>query len=319
MSRNLSLDLLKFVMAFMVVGIHCDLLHEHSRFWSTLFTSYVFRIAVPIFFMINGYFSVGALSSLKRFSGWFWRVLSLYIVWMAIYFPAYYKFLNSPWNTGQLLFLGHFHLWYLIATALSGLLAYGLKFLDQRIGWALIILTYGTGLFLQYAGSYHLFRGSVFDSQIQPFYIYRNVATVGFAFFALGRMVALRNWVETAPKYFEWELFGIGVILMATEYLINTSNHIHKGFDLLFCLPVLALSVFLIALRSKATIKTTFFHQASAAIYLIHPWGLRGLEKLGLKDSVLAWAAVIVICVMVTPALSWIGRYSEKYLKISVI
>lgn len=307
MNRNLVLDLLKFFMAFMVVGIHSDLLHDHSTFFSTLLTSYLFRIAVPVFFMINGYFAASALSALSRFGMWFCRVFVLYVVWMAIYLPAYSPFLKTLPLTVQILVLGHFHLWYLIATALAGLMVYGLKRVDEKITWGLMLLTYGVGLFLQYAGSYHLYAGTDFDRQIQPFYIYRNVLTVGFSFFALGAVMARHEAVKRLPVWVGWAFLGCGFLLMGGEFAVNRYNHIRKGFDLLFCLPVAASGLFIVAMQSKLTTKTAYFHQASAVIYLAHPYVLKWLYDGGMKDSVVRWAVAITLCAGATPAVVWLN------------
>ncbi|WP_426104712.1 acyltransferase family protein [Massilia sp. TSP1-1-2] len=86
MDRNGALDILKIILALMVVGIHASFLTEWSAVASYLTVNGLFRIAVPIFLLINGYFFfqvVVAGTALK----WLKRILILYLVWMAIYLP----------------------------------------------------------------------------------------------------------------------------------------------------------------------------------------------------------------------------------------
>ena len=56
MIRNKGLDYLRLVLAFMVVGIHTNFLGEISPFAAYLMGGGLFRIAVPIFFLISGFY-----------------------------------------------------------------------------------------------------------------------------------------------------------------------------------------------------------------------------------------------------------------------
>ena len=49
--RNVGIDILKCICAFMIVCIHCPFPHEAGQYFIS-----ISRIAVPVFFMITGYF-----------------------------------------------------------------------------------------------------------------------------------------------------------------------------------------------------------------------------------------------------------------------
>lgn len=49
LTRNISLDVLKLTMAFMVLGLHAGFLSDYSKSGEFLFVNGIFRIAVPIF------------------------------------------------------------------------------------------------------------------------------------------------------------------------------------------------------------------------------------------------------------------------------
>ncbi|MDO4957101.1 MAG: hypothetical protein Q4E60_08815 [Bacteroidales bacterium] len=56
-SHNLILDILKVVMAFMVVALHRELFRDCGEVWGTIIDALV-HIAVPTFFIINGYYFI---------------------------------------------------------------------------------------------------------------------------------------------------------------------------------------------------------------------------------------------------------------------
>lgn len=59
--RNVSLDLLKLLMAIMVVALHANFLQEYSLLGSYLLVNGLFRVAVPIFLIINGFYFFNVL------------------------------------------------------------------------------------------------------------------------------------------------------------------------------------------------------------------------------------------------------------------
>jgi hypothetical protein len=120
--RNYLLDYYKVLLAIFVIGIHTSPLTEYSKPLSFLFNLGIFRIAVPTFFLINGYYSLSALSTSQTLKKYVIRVLILYIFWMTLYFPIYiythdFSTKNMIWGFIVLLY-GYGHLWYL--TALIG-------------------------------------------------------------------------------------------------------------------------------------------------------------------------------------------------------
>lgn len=50
MKRNLTLDILKIILSFMIVGLHAGFLIETSKLGNYVFMQGISRIAVPIFF-----------------------------------------------------------------------------------------------------------------------------------------------------------------------------------------------------------------------------------------------------------------------------
>ena len=77
--RNCSIDIFRYVCAIMVVGIHTGIFTEGIN--------YLYRIAVPFFFCVNGYYYMKRLINNERI---FWpyikKILSAYVTWSCFYY-----------------------------------------------------------------------------------------------------------------------------------------------------------------------------------------------------------------------------------------
>ena len=82
-NRSLSIDILKVILALMVVGIHSGFLEDISALGRYLTVSGLFRMAVPIFFVINGFYFFSVPP--EKISHWFKRVIQLYLFWTIVY------------------------------------------------------------------------------------------------------------------------------------------------------------------------------------------------------------------------------------------
>lgn len=120
---NGAIDILKFVMAILVVGIHTE--PFGFNIWLDWGFGLVTRLCVPFFFTTSAYFywlkDKGALVFLKR-------ILSLYAIWSIIYLPFDISTL-SKMNVGQILirylWVGNEHaLWYLCSSAIGFIITY---------------------------------------------------------------------------------------------------------------------------------------------------------------------------------------------------
>ncbi|WP_373312790.1 hypothetical protein [Deefgea tanakiae] len=76
----------------MVVGIHTVFLKDISLEASYLTQDGLFRIAVPIFLIINGFYFYSAISN-NNSALWIKRLFHIYLFWMILY--AYFWFRPS--------------------------------------------------------------------------------------------------------------------------------------------------------------------------------------------------------------------------------
>lgn len=127
--RDLSLDVMRFFSICAVVMIHVasrltDAPQDSGFFWGNIFNS-LSRFAVPVFMMITGSLLLDEsreITCRTAFSKYFLKVLSLFMIWSAIYTIIFHILLPlrnsaSP-DFSQLItafFKGHYHFWYLYA------------------------------------------------------------------------------------------------------------------------------------------------------------------------------------------------------------
>ncbi|WP_168379763.1 acyltransferase family protein [Acinetobacter cumulans] len=128
--RNLSIDYLKVMLAFSVVLLHVHFLREEIPQLGFVLVNGIFRLAVPLFLIITGYYFT-QITSLEKFKSWFLRILILYVVWMIFYIPFWVR----PSNIIETLLnipIGYFILWYLVGVMFGGLLLYFSKNLKPK-------------------------------------------------------------------------------------------------------------------------------------------------------------------------------------------
>lgn len=137
-----SLDLLKWIMSFVVIAQHT---HPFETVDNSLFLncqSMVFSLSVPTFFVCTGYFLLRERGENReelalRVKRYALRVLRLYLLWTAVYLPCtFYEYFTDGKGflvdlylmvQGTVLVGAHYyswHLWYLLAVVYSGSLLY---------------------------------------------------------------------------------------------------------------------------------------------------------------------------------------------------
>lgn len=148
-----SFDIVKIICCILIVCIHTKPLPNVFQ--------PVYRISVPLFFMISSYLFFERISALelseqnKYVRRFVKRSLKLYFFWFIILFPTSFIFFYSSWfNNGflkgilrfaeQFLFSYTFAIpsWYIIATIIGILIVYSMNRLKHK--WVLPIVGFST-------------------------------------------------------------------------------------------------------------------------------------------------------------------------------
>ena len=145
--RNKGIDLVKVLMAFVVVSIH-------TTAWPLLG---IREVAVPYFFIVSGFFLFGKMTGdraqdLAVIRAWTLKILKLYLIWTAVYLPfTVYGYVHDGLSLKQslavfvrnLAFVGEnfmsWPLWYLLSLIWGGVLFYLLRTLKVPV-WGMLLV-----------------------------------------------------------------------------------------------------------------------------------------------------------------------------------
>ena len=155
MIKKINIDILRLIASFMIVAIHIYPLASINEDVDYIITRVIFRIAVPLFLMITGYYilpkATQNIATLKKYTV---KILKLYIISMFIYLPvniytSYFNNINFIVLLKDILINGTFyHLWYFPALIMGLWINYYLiKKLRLKTIYVLFIFLYVIGLF----------------------------------------------------------------------------------------------------------------------------------------------------------------------------
>lgn len=266
--RSLAVDALKLVLAVMVVGIHADPFAGLGRPLHLLTGEGLFRLGVPLFLVLNGYYLQGAIAAGR---GWrtVWRFLTLYALWMALYLPIYARLLAGlqGWEVLRFLAFGYWHLWYLAGLAMAAAVAVLLARWPSRALALLGGAAMAAGLALTWAFALGLFVPH--PAFGDPLMFNRNPLFVSLPFLLAG--VLMRRWQLTAlPRGPVRAAAALGVGLVMAESLALGALPRGVPHDLMLSLALAAPALALAALQTPAEARGRALADYSAGIYFLH-------------------------------------------------
>lgn len=287
MERNITLDYFKLFLAILVITIHLPIETTTPSwlywFYHDGFSNGLARIAVPSFFILNGYFlDINNKIKVKKYIS---HIGLLYIVWMIFYLP-YYDHLDVK-SIFIVIFGGFWHLWYLIALIETVLFFYILnKFVKSKI-WlfaialSLFVCGYVLELNYPYANDIDLYK-------------FRNFLFVGLPFVLLGNLI---KDIDVA-KYQRLVkiLCPISILIYFIEVYISC-NYLYISdiyLSLFFICPV-----FLILLLNYPRYISTSNNIGlfSLAIYLIHPFIIKLVLQIFVEDTIYLFPLVAILTI----------------------
>lgn len=289
MGRNLTIDVLKIVLAFFVVFLHMNFLKETVPTLSYVFVNGLFRIAVPVFLVITGFYFFH-IDDIRKLKKWLFRTFILYAIWMLLYI--------SYWKDSDQIFLtiifGYHHLWYLIGTFFSGILLYFLRKKSSGILIFLAVTLFLTGYCVQVLGNLHYFDKEQ-DAVLNMYLLYRNFLFVCFPFLTIGFLIN-KHKIDLS-RYNNSYLLLIAVILFVLgeaffNYYWVSSENTDILFSLLFACPLVFLYFKNIYIKTSSKILANL----STAIYVVHPMIMKSIFYTEMQSSfkVLIFLAILI-------------------------
>lgn len=269
--RSRAVDLLKLALALMVVGIHANPFRELGRTALLLTGEGIYRLGVPIFLLLNGYFLQAALSKGR---GWSYvrRAVTLYVLWMVLYLPVYWTALEAQtwWQNLRMLVFGYWHLWYLSGMALAAALIVPIgHWSTQRLGLlALVTLAAGLGLF--YGQSWDMFR---IDTPLlsDPLLAHRNALVLCLPYLLIGLLIHRLDLAQRLPRGPVLLAAALGILLVPAESLL-VGWTAPRGFahDTMLSLAFAAPALMIAALQWPGAVQDRRIGDYASGIYFVH-------------------------------------------------
>ncbi len=265
----------------MVVGIHADFLDGVDPLAEYLTVQGVFRIAVPIFLIINGFYFYQFLVNGKTLS-WMKRVIYLYCFWMLFYSYAWFSIPEFNFISIAKLFhtiiVGYWHLWYIsgmIGAAILLALIEKLKVSVVTLS-LLMLLTFMIGVAIQYAGNYHVFNGSILDKLFNLDWVHRSFLFFSFPFFCFGFLINRFNLHKKVSIGLTAVLSVLGLMALLSESYINYIEPAREGgFDNFLSLIIICPALFVLFMKINMQGYSKNISYYSTGIYVIHLFFLK--------------------------------------------
>ena len=314
--RNLALDTLRIALAVMVVGLHAKLLMDVNEPLGDFLQNYLFRIAVPVFFVINGYYFLAIFEGRQPLRPWLLRIGVLYLLWSAVYGAQIVRSGGDAVGALKLLILGYYHLWYLPATLLAGLAMYALRRLSTAQLVALMLLAYALGCAVQYAANLQTFaQGSPLGALVEKTWLHRNFALMGFPLFGLGLCIARNDIASRVSWRGAWALTAAGALAMAAEFALNRAAGLTAAvpFDMLISLPPVCAGLFLLALKAPWRTANRHLVDVATAIYFAHVMFLLHVPAAFGGSSVTTALWTLGATLLVAPPLIWLNARTNRW------
>jgi hypothetical protein len=300
MTRNLALDLLKIVLAMMVVGLHAGFLNETSPLAFNLTCNGLFRLAVPMFLLINGFYFQHAVVHGRHWA-WMKRVFILYIVWMPIYAYYWLEPLTSRSaikNDISSIIFGYYHLWYIAGMIGAGLIMMVVRLASSKKLFFYAVVAFACGVAIQYVGTYHLTGNLYVDSHLSRTPMHRNAVLFSFPFFAMGYLIARESIQTKVSLRNAGFAAAIGLLGVLAESYFNY-RHIQgwNAVDNLAFLMIACPAIFLLVSNVKIKGQGKQLALYSSSIYFIHVLIMRSLQSNWAMGGTLAAVATIILSI----------------------
>lgn len=298
--RNQTIDIFRLLLIFMVVAIHVDVLSTFKELNFFIVDGY-FRIAVPIFFIINGYFFQCYITDKKLFKKWLYRSSLLFMIWQVIYLPMYFP--DDGWTPLHIavfvsaLLFGYHHLWYIAAMVTGGVMLYYVK--HNKYTLILCVSLFLIGWFLQYVRIFFDTEG-VLLKIFSQYWIFRNGLFFGFPMMFIGAYIAKNDVVEKFSQRWCEVVVVVSFFALSLELWLTSTyifNKISYHIDFIISLLVFCPTLFILLMKSKKVYFIYFNSKdlalIASAVYFIHPCIIHLVEGYYSLSAVIAYVLTI--------------------------
>lgn len=279
--HNNSIDMFRLIAAIMVVQVHTDVfanLNEPLRYF---FINIFPRVAVPFFFVVSGYFYIGKLMAGKKpFFHYIANILSVYILWSAIYIAFFYvrnvmikgrqleKFINNRLKN-FFIYGTAGHLWYIPALIIAVLVVT----IFYKLHLIKLLAIASLALYVLGVLSCSYYKIGIQIPQLQPLLENENLLWIrrhwfmGLPLFTMGYFLnLLKPKIEKMKKKTSSILLLVAIEVFLIEVVIIMLLEIWQSWTLTFGLYFLtaALMIFLLKHPAPKYAKTGYYCRCAA-------------------------------------------------------
>lgn len=275
--RNKVIDLMKFVFSICIIAIHVSLFKDISNVCYYIFTMGIFRIGVPFFFIVSGYYYYLKVKDNQSIKSYIMKLIKVFIIAELIEIVLY-----TPFFIKSEYFSIGLYLWKIFSTGLGTVYWYLTSFIisliilvpfwrKRKIGFMLIV-----GLVLYLIAMTNDSYGPLFvGTNIQKIAMFHTQIWTypqaglcsSLLFLSIGAYIAQKKIII---KKVTIPMFLFGLLFIGEAYYLQN----HQAFDAncYLMLILLAPLFFIWCLQySKKIFDTKILGQMSFYIYMIHP------------------------------------------------
>ncbi|MGC6767144.1 membrane-bound serine racemase VanT [Enterococcus sp. LJL51] len=316
--RAWGIDQFRLLAAVMVVGIHTFPFHSIYPLLDNVLTLTVFRIAVPFFFMVTGYYLLGPYGERPVYQKW-WRIKRGVIQLLKLYGAVCLLYLPLSFYTGVLSFSMPvsallkvlliegplYHLWYFPAIILGVFLC---VCLIKKLGLYPALLVSGCLYLIGLGGDsyYFLIKNNNFFRGFYELLFQATEYTRNGLFFApIFLLLGVYAYVNREKRILNLtlKLFICLLLLVIEGALLHNGNPLRHD-SMYLCLPLVMYVLFQSVLRWKPSIHIAKAKSYSLGIYILHPLSIAVLAYVGkgipfLQNSLLQFLLVLLLTVII--------------------
>ncbi len=312
-----GIDYFRVIAALLVVAIHISPLENINETADFILTRIIGRVAVPFFFMTSGFFIFSDIQNDKaKIKSFINKTISLYIISIIIYIPVniyagYFKGNNllSKILRDILINGTMYHLWYLPAAILGGIITWVLMAkIGHKRAFYVALCMYLVGLF---GDSYF---GVIENTSILArFYDYifkisdytRNGLFFAPIFFILGSIIKNQRADYSRGSNFIALLISLSLMLAEGLLLHKFQLQRHDSMYITLVPCMFFLFRFLLSYRGN---RVAYLGTGTMIVYIIHPMMIIfvrllgkvfGLESLLVEDKFIHYILVLVFSTIV--------------------
>lgn len=230
-----GLDLLKFLLAIMIIAAHCSLFDEFADV--KVLADRLFSIAVPLFFAMSAFFFVKKIDALdeddkrKQFKKTIKRLVILFAIWYVLMLPmTWFKWwsIATIKETVFALFLSCTFNGYWFIKALIINTAILFFFRDRRAMFLLFAISFMVYLFFAYNYLYHYL-----PIDLSPYYSFYYHTS----YFCVGAIMARYYDKIRLFRLSSWTLLGLWLLLFVLVSFLQV-DPLYRFFSILLIFPV---------------------------------------------------------------------------------